>query len=84
MSDVPMVPDRVFDGIAEKFPQALQVTSAEVLRSTPDQPALIVSMGAYHLGQKNGRHVALVLSPPAAAQLCRDLRLGIRDHLLGE
>ena len=84
MSEVPMVSERIFRGIAERFPKAVQVTSLEVLRAIPDQPALVVLTGAYHFGKKDGREIQLVLSPPAAAQLCRDLRQAVREHLLGE
>ena len=66
MSEVPMVSERIFDGIAEKFPEAARVSSLAVLRATPDQPALVVLAGAYQFGKRDGRQIELVLSPPAA------------------
>ena len=81
MTRVPVVSERDIDAIS---PEALRVTSLQVVHANPSRPVLVLSVGLYHHGEHDGRTIDLALSPPAAAQLCRDLRIAVRDHLLGD
>lgn len=63
------------------FPDAQEVTSVEVKLGDDHRPILSLSVGVHSQGKDDGRTIQFVLSPPAAAQLARQLRKAVNTYL---